>query len=172
MTQSCPTASNRCSAQSRRCRSPVVVTGSLPIDTNPLSPAVVVPLRNTSHPLSPPDHEPPDASVTSPLFVCVVPLPRVTDPLTADAPTDDQLPIVIDPLSPDAVVPPLCTIEPVSSSFTAFADRIVTRPDDDTLPAPLTTLMEPPLDRVWVVRPAAMCTSRPAPEMVAPTVKT
>ena len=65
------------------------------------------------------------------------------DPLvTLAPPSTDPVVTYAAPELPCPVVPLLNTTLPESPSVTAFADRTVTRPDDDTPPLPLTTLME------------------------------
>ena len=100
-----------------------------------------------------------------------MPLLSTMDPLvTLAPPSTDPVVTYAAPELPCPVVPLLNTTLPESPAVTAFADRTVTRPDDDTPPSPLTTLMDPPFDVVCVVTPADTYTSPPAPELVEPTV--
>ena len=94
------------------------------------------------------------------------------DPLlTLAPPSTDPVVTYAAPELPWPVVPLLNTTLPESPAVIAFADRTVTRPDDDTPPSPLTTLMDPPFDVASVVVPADTYTSPPAPESVDPTVR-
>lgn len=60
-------------------------------------------------------------------------------------------------------------MDPVDPVSTAFADRMVMRPEDDTAPAPLTTLTTPPVDAAEVVAPADTYTLPPSPLAAVPT---
>ena len=70
---------------------------------------------------------------------------------------------------PVAVVPLLNTIDPLTPAGDVFADRIITLPDDDTAPAPLTTVTLPPVFDDEVVEPAYKYSPPPFPLFVLPT---
>lgn len=66
-----------------------------------------------------------------------------------------------DPLVPLAVVPVLSNIRPDVPAEMAFADRMTTFPEEDTLPPPDEIATEPPNFRVDCVEPAWMTTAGP-----------
>jgi hypothetical protein len=67
------------------------------------------------------------------------------------------------------VLPLLNTIDPLTPTETAFADRTVIPPEEDNDPAPLTISTAPPTLELDAVEPANMNTSPPAPLLVDPT---
>ena len=97
----------------------------------------------------------------------LTPLLITTSPLTPD--TELPLPTHTDPVVPTLPVPLLNTSDPLTPDVIAFADRMRTAPDDDTDPAPLTTLTTPPTLDDDVVDPPNTYTSPPAPLFVLPT---
>ena len=99
-----------------------------------------------------------------------MPLLNTIDPDVPPADNVDPLATDTSPLSPSAVVPLLRITVPLSLALIAFADRTVTRPDDDTDPPPLTTLTDPPFAVPNVVLPATTYTSPPSPESLDPTL--
>jgi len=125
----------------------------LPIVTLPLLPDSAVPLLNTIQPELPKLRDDPDATLNVPVPNGDVPLLNTTAPLVALNAEPDANDTY--PLAPDPVVPLLNNTYPLTPVVTAFALRIVTAPDDDTPPAPLTTLTTPPGLFTSVVLPAA-----------------
>lgn len=73
------------------------------------------------------------------------------------------------PELPDAAVPELRTMVPVTPENSAFAERTVTAPDDDEEPPPETMLTTPPDAVAKSVVPARMTTLPPCPLSVTPT---
>ena len=94
-----------------------------------------------------------------------------TKTLTAPALPDDAPPdaTTTDPDVPAAVVPLLNTMLPLEPLATALALRMVTAPDVDTVPEPLTTLTCPPLCPGNVVSPARITTAPPSLLLLVPT---
>ena len=103
-----------------------------------------MPLLNTRDPDTPDEYDPPLPMLTSPVALFDVPLLSTTDPLVP--PVAPPVVTVIDPVSPAVVVPLLNTTNPDTPDVPPFADRTVTAPELDVVPAPLTTLTDPPVD--------------------------
>ena len=94
----------------------------------------------------------PVARFNEPVSTFAVPELNTTAPLTAVA----VAPVIADnhPVEPALVRPEATTRDPLTPALTAFALRIVTDPDDDDAPLPLTTLTTPPVIEESVVAPA------------------
>jgi hypothetical protein len=125
--------------------------------TYPLAPLAVVPEPTRTSPDAPDVVDGPDTTCTVPLLPAALPLDSTTAPLEPPAPPDTPVATVIAPDAAPAApaVPELSTIAPLLPAVAAFADRIVTAPDDDTPPAPLTMRTTPPTLDVDVVLPAS-----------------
>ena len=138
-----------------------------PINNEPVSPDTVLPLLNTIVPLAPSDCELPLATVTAPDVTDDSPELNTIAPLVAARAT--PVANVSEPDEPLNVVPLLNTIAPLTPDDNAFALRIVTAPDDDDAPAPLTTDTTPPVLDDDVVDPAINTRLAPTPLVVEPT---
>jgi hypothetical protein len=134
---------------------------------DPLPPDTVLPVLKTTAPDAPNDREAPPTTDTAPVSIGDIPLLNTTAPLVAAR--DTPLAKLSEPDEPLNVVPLLSTIDPLTPDDNAFALRIVTSPDDDDAPAPLTIDTTPPVLDDDVVEPA--CSSRlpPSPLVVEPT---
>ena len=147
---------------------PFVVTAPVAIVREPVLPETTVPLLNTIAPEEPALQDAPLPMLKSPDVLFDVPLLNTILPLKP--PTDAPVASVMLPLAPLPVVPLLNTTLPLLPAVIAFALRMLTAPDDDTLPPPLVTLTIPPVFEASVVEPADKYMLPPTPLSVWPTV--
>ena len=139
----------------------------LPIISEPLPPLTVLPLLSNTTPLLPTAAEPPLATLTDPLVRPAAPELKTTPPLHPDP--ERPLPTNTEPEEPANALPLLNTSEPLTPLTSAFADRNITLPDDDTDPAPLTICTTPPTLSLDVDDPAYTYTSPPVALLLLPT---
>ena len=136
--------------------------------TAPEWPLLAEPEDSTTNPEFPTDDSAPDLIDMSPLSTGALPVTIFSLPLLSAREAPVHMATLPD--GPLVVVPDENNKLPELPTLNAFALRMITSPEDDEPPAPLTIATTPPTPPVNVVSPAEMRTDAPDPLVVNPTL--